>query len=183
MRELRQHADDIEMVIRLNAQYGSMVRTSLSLHGRLMRMQAERHKQHAIDRAANADARALHVAERSNRLAVLNPGGEPPKPACPNQAPIEAPAACVDQRTAENVSENGTNSHNTAFETRLNKQPRNQGSKGSDTTPPHEEGNRVNNQNYNAKGPERPSAARDSSSKYGSEEGEILSRHGGRRPP
>jgi hypothetical protein len=39
LRLLRQNADNIGLVIRLNAQYGSMVRTSLSSHGRLMRMQ------------------------------------------------------------------------------------------------------------------------------------------------
>jgi hypothetical protein len=32
LRLLRQHADDIGLVMRLNAQYGSMVRTSLSVH-------------------------------------------------------------------------------------------------------------------------------------------------------
>jgi hypothetical protein len=40
LRLLRQHADDIQLVMRLNAQYGSMVRTSLSIHGRLMGVQA-----------------------------------------------------------------------------------------------------------------------------------------------
>jgi hypothetical protein len=44
LRLLRQHADDIGLVMRLNAQYGSMVRTSLSVHDRLMRVQALRHK-------------------------------------------------------------------------------------------------------------------------------------------
>src|SRR5471032_1653642 len=32
LRLLRQHADDIGLVIRLNAQYGSMLPTSLSVH-------------------------------------------------------------------------------------------------------------------------------------------------------
>src|ERR1700727_4095646 len=40
LRFFRQNADDIGLVMRLNAQYGSMVRTSLSVHGRLMRAQA-----------------------------------------------------------------------------------------------------------------------------------------------
>jgi hypothetical protein len=44
LRLLRQNAGDIGLVMRLNAQYGSMVRTSLSVHGRLMRVQALRHK-------------------------------------------------------------------------------------------------------------------------------------------
>src|SRR5450432_207699 len=72
LRLLRQHADDIGLVMRLNAQYGSMVRTSLSVHGRLMRVQALRQKREAIDGAANQDAWALHVAERS-MLGVVDP--------------------------------------------------------------------------------------------------------------
>jgi hypothetical protein len=40
LRLISQNADDIGLVMRLNAQYGSMVRTSLSVHARLMRVQA-----------------------------------------------------------------------------------------------------------------------------------------------
>src|SRR5476649_913852 len=65
LRLLRQHAGDIEMVMRLNAQYGSMVRTSLFVHARLLRVQALRHKRKAVDAAANQDAWTQHVAERS----------------------------------------------------------------------------------------------------------------------
>ena len=65
LRLLRQNAGDIGLVLRLNAQYGSMLRTSLSVLGRLMRVQAVRQKREAIDGAANQDAWALHVAERS----------------------------------------------------------------------------------------------------------------------
>jgi len=49
LRLLRQHAGDIGMALRLNAQYGSMVRTSLSVHGRLMRVQALRQKREATE--------------------------------------------------------------------------------------------------------------------------------------
>src|SRR5450432_4784782 len=72
LRLLRQHADDIGLVMRLNAQYGAMVRTSLSVHGRLMRVQALRQKREAIEGAANRDARVQHVAERS-MLGVVDP--------------------------------------------------------------------------------------------------------------
>src|ERR1700733_8326785 len=44
LRLLRQHADDIGLVMRLNAQYVSMVLTSLFVLGRLMRVQALRQK-------------------------------------------------------------------------------------------------------------------------------------------
>ena len=73
LRELRRHAGYIEVVIRLNAQYGSMVRTSLSVLGRLMRVQAVRQKRESIEGAATEDAWAVHVAERS-MLTVVNPG-------------------------------------------------------------------------------------------------------------
>ena len=58
--------------MRLNAQYGSMVRTSLSVHGRLMRVQALRHKREKIDSTVNEDAWTQHVAERS-MLGVVDP--------------------------------------------------------------------------------------------------------------
>src|SRR5471032_1151215 len=90
LRLLRQHADDIGLVMRLNAQYGSMVRTSLSVHARLMRVQALRQKREAIDGAANEDAWALHVAERS-MLRVVDPTAGPMQAARPKVAPIAAP--------------------------------------------------------------------------------------------
>jgi hypothetical protein len=79
LRLLRQHAGDIGLVMRLNAQYGSMQQTSLSVHGRLMGVQALRHKREAIDGAANQDAWALHVAERS-MLGVVDPDAGPHGP-------------------------------------------------------------------------------------------------------
>jgi hypothetical protein len=127
LRLLRQNAGDIGLVMKLNAQYGSMVRTSLSVHGRLMRVQALRQKREAIDGAANEDALALHVAERS-MLGVADPDAGPQEAAWPGAAPVEAapveaPAACVDQRIADNISQNGTNSQDAAFETWLSEQP------------------------------------------------------------
>jgi hypothetical protein len=136
LRLLRQHAGDIGLVMRLNAQYGSMVRTSLCVHGRLMRVQALRQKREAIDGAANEDARALHVAERS-MLGVVDPDAGPLEAAWPKVAPVatrvEALAADVDQRIEDNVSENETNSRDAAFETWLSEQSWNQ-SRGSGET-------------------------------------------------
>src|SRR5450432_3124457 len=100
LRLLRQHTDDIGLVIRLNAQYGSMVRTSLSVHARLMRVQALRHKREAIGGAANADSRALHVAERS-MLGVVDPDAGSPQATWPGTAPV----ADVDQWIEDDVSE------------------------------------------------------------------------------
>jgi hypothetical protein len=111
--------------MRLNAQYGSMVRTSLSVHGRLMRIQALRQKRAAIDGAANEDARAQHIAERS-MLPVVDPDTAPRQATSPEAAPAKlpaaAPAADVDQRTQKPVSENGINSQGAAFETSLSAQ-------------------------------------------------------------
>jgi len=134
LRLLHQHAGDIGLVMRLNAQYGSMVRTSLSVHGRLMRVQALRQKREAIDGAANADARALHVAERS-MLGVVDPDAGSLEAAWPKvapvAAPVEAPAVCADERIEENVSEDEANSQDAAFETWLSARPWKQVSTGS----------------------------------------------------
>jgi hypothetical protein len=116
-----------------------MVRTSLSVHGRLMRVQALRQKREAIDGAANEDAWVQHVAERS-MLAVVDPDARPLETARPAAAAVEATrveAARVeapadgDQRIAENVSENEIDSQHAAFETWLSEQPWNQGPRGS----------------------------------------------------
>src|SRR6201999_599884 len=90
LRLLRHHASDIGLVMRLNAQYGSMVRTSLSVLGRLMRVQAARRKRETIDGAANEDAWALHVAERS-MLRVVDPDRGTPEAAQPKAAPRATP--------------------------------------------------------------------------------------------
>jgi hypothetical protein len=84
MRLLRQNAGDIGLVMRLNAQYGSMVRTSLSVHGRLMRVQALRQKREAIGGAATEDAWTAHVAEPS-MLGVVDPDAGPLEAACPKR--------------------------------------------------------------------------------------------------
>ena len=82
LRLIRQNANDIGLVMRLNAQYGSMLRTSLSVQGRLMRVQAVRHKREAIEGAASEDARTLHVTERS-MLKVTDPAPKPQQAAGP----------------------------------------------------------------------------------------------------
>ncbi len=147
LRLLRQNAGDIQLMLRLNAQYSSMVRTSLSAHARLMRVQAERQKRDAIDGAANQDAWVQHIAERS-MLGVMDtdsgPRDAPSPTATPPAQPEAAPptwfggvpaAAPEDMHPAwlgttpaeppaasedqRNVSKAETNSHNTAFETQL----------------------------------------------------------------
>ena len=74
------------------------------------------------------------VAERS-MLLVTDPDAGPQQAASPKVAPVAtrvaAPAACVDQRVAENISENEANSQDAAFETWLSEQPWNQRPRGS----------------------------------------------------
>ncbi len=130
LRLVRENADDIELVLRLNAQYGSMVRTSLSVHGRLMRVQALRRRREAIEGAANQDSWTQHITERS-MLAVADPDAGPPEAVRPEAARVEAPAAEVDQKIEENVSENEMDSQDVAFETWLSTQPWKRGSKES----------------------------------------------------
>jgi hypothetical protein len=127
LRLLRQHADDIQLVMRLNAQYGSMLRASLSAHARLMRVQALRRKREAIEGAVNQDAWTQHIAERS-MLRVVDPKAEPHPPAWPEPAPTANP----DPRIEHHVSEDDLNSQGAAFETWLNEQPWNQRPRGSD---------------------------------------------------
>jgi hypothetical protein len=131
LRLLRQHADDIGLVMRLNAQYGSMVRTSLSVLGRLTRMQALRQKRQALDGAANQDASAQHTAERS-MLAVVDANAAWQKAARPEAPPAvlteAAPAADGNHRIAEHVSQDGINSQDAAFETWLSAQLQGKGS-------------------------------------------------------
>ena len=123
--------------MRLNAQYGSMMRTSLSVLGRPTRVQALRQKRQAIDGAANQDAWAQPVAERPILL-VADPDAGPRQAALPKSAPlttrVEPPAACVGQSVAENISEKAPNSHDAAFETWLSKHPWSRGCRGSGGT-------------------------------------------------
>jgi hypothetical protein len=131
LRLLRQHANDIQLVMRLNAQYASMVRTSLSVHGRLMRVQALRQKQTAIE--VTQDAWTQHVAERS-MLGVTDPGPVPHHAAWPEAAP----AAETNQKPEESVSTNETESQDAAFETWLSTQREERWAERTDASPRQE---------------------------------------------
>ncbi len=131
LRLLRQCTDDIGLTLRMNARYGSMMRTSLSVHAHPMRMQAVRHKREVIEGATKRDARTQHVAKRS-MLTVAVPEAPLGEPAWPTGAPIatptaiatpnpiEAPAATPAPKTTEIMPKNETKSHGVAFETWLN---------------------------------------------------------------
>ncbi len=132
LRLLRQHADDIGLVMRLNAQYGSMVRTSLSVPARLCGCRRCA-RSGAIDGSANADPQALPVAERP-MLGVVDPDAGPQQAAWPEPAP----AADEDQTIKNSVSENETNSQDAAFETWLSAQFQGRGAGRPDGSRLHE---------------------------------------------
>ena len=87
--------------------------------------------------AALLPVNARHVAERS-MLGEEAPGAGSLQAVWPKAARVAEPAACVDQRMAENVSENRTNSQGVAFETTVSAQPWNRGSRRSGKTGLHE---------------------------------------------
>jgi hypothetical protein len=89
MRLIRVHAGDIQVVIKLNAQYTAMVRASFGAHGHLLRAQAVRHKREQSGAALSADDWTQHIATRSMQQA-LDAGPPPPAPPAAEHA---APAA------------------------------------------------------------------------------------------
>lgn len=86
------NAQNVELTMRLNARYPSMVRTSLSVHARLMPVQALRHKREATESSANQDVWTRQVAERF-MLKVLNADAEPQQASSREAAPGQVPEA------------------------------------------------------------------------------------------
>ncbi len=145
LRLARLNEHDPALAGRLNAEYRSTMRLWLAVYTQLKRVQAERRKRDANAETANEDAWARHIAERS-MLAVLEAqpdagsdeaeaaGSVRPQLApikesvgTPVVSPVAAPAV-----TAEKFqSENKTNSHKMAFETRVSTQTPMPGPTGS----------------------------------------------------
>jgi hypothetical protein len=143
LRLLRENADDLALVIRLNAQYASMLRTSLSVHARLMRVQAVRQKRESIEGAANQDSRTQYVTERAmlqivdrqvEWLEEASPQAAPAEvpTAGPTEAQVAAPTPHEDHWIGEHVSEHSINSQDVAFETWMSAQPWNHGPESQD---------------------------------------------------
>ena len=65
LRLIRIHDDDINLVIRLNAQYAAMIRASLSAHNRLLREQQQRRKRETTQGAADQDEWTRHIAAQA----------------------------------------------------------------------------------------------------------------------
>lgn len=123
---LRQHPADISPASRLNVRYGSMAPTSLSLDGRHQRAQPLRQNRDLIGGAANEDTSAPRMPERS-LLGVVHRNAGPLQAAQPAKgADVAAQNDAGPTRRRfvwttrqAHASGNGTNSHDTAFETCL----------------------------------------------------------------
>ncbi len=73
LRLTRLHASDINIVIKLNAQYAAMVRASLSAHNRLLRTQQQRRKRESTPGAADQDEWTRHIAAQAMLEALPSP--------------------------------------------------------------------------------------------------------------
>jgi hypothetical protein len=106
LRLLRCHAGDIQIVMRLNAQFALMERTAVSIRNQLLRVQTARHKRDADGAAANTDEWTGHIAasRMQDALARTAPpavlaeapsmpaqSGEPPPAPEPASAPVAHP--------------------------------------------------------------------------------------------
>ncbi|HBK04305.1 MAG TPA: hypothetical protein DDZ81_00390 [Acetobacteraceae bacterium] len=93
LRLIRLHANDINLVIKLNAQYSAMVRASLAVHNRLLREQQQRRKRETTHSAADQDEWTRDIAAQAMLSAI------PLEPTVPQAPPVAA------------LSKSGTNSH------------------------------------------------------------------------
>ncbi len=106
LRLLRCHAADIQIVMRLNAQFALMERTAVSLRNQLLRLQTARQKHETNAEAAGADEWATYIAARKlqsaldQRLPPAELQAEHPMPALPAEPP-QAPAAAPTAPTAQ----------------------------------------------------------------------------------
>ena len=84
-RLIGEHAGNIELVMKLRAQYALMERTAISIRNQLARVQSERRKRQASAVVANNDAWAEYRAGHQMQLALdegglpsVRPAAEPP---------------------------------------------------------------------------------------------------------
>ena len=80
LRLIRVHANDIKIVIRLNAQYAAMIRASLSAHNRLLSEQQQRSKRETNHDAADQDEWTRHIATQAMLEALPSARGRPEIP-------------------------------------------------------------------------------------------------------
>ena len=80
LRLIRVHANDIKIVIKLNAQYAAMIRASLSAHNRLLSEQQQRSKRETNHDAADQDEWTRHIATQAMLEALPSARGRPEIP-------------------------------------------------------------------------------------------------------
>jgi hypothetical protein len=99
LRLIRQYADDITWVVKLNAQYASMLRASLAAHGHLMREQQQRRKRETTHAAADLDEWTRHIAANTMLEAL------------PAEAPTETGTESHEQTNETPARQPNTASH------------------------------------------------------------------------
>ena len=107
LRLTRLHASDINIVIKLNAQYAAMVRASLSAHNRLLRTQQQRRKREATPGAADQDEWTRHIAAQAmlEALPVAPTGPEVAKSETKSHTPkIETPKRQPEPKTVAAIN-------------------------------------------------------------------------------
>ncbi len=94
MRLIRVHADDIALVVKLNAQYAAMVRISLAAQNRLLRDQQRRRKREENQHDADTDEWTRHIAASTMlREMPSEPESEPESHAAGSETPTRPPPA------------------------------------------------------------------------------------------
>ena len=78
LRLIRLHDNDINLVIRLSAQYAAMIRASLSAHNRLLREQQQRRKRETSHDAADQDEQTRLIAAQAMLSALPAAAKLPP---------------------------------------------------------------------------------------------------------
>ena len=90
LRLIREQSDDIPLTLKLklNAQYATMVRTSLSARGLLTRVQQIRHKREKLTAQSDTDEWTRHIATREMlNVPPLEPKTEPKSHSAGNETP------------------------------------------------------------------------------------------------
>src|ERR1700733_328618 len=90
MRSLRNHASDIHLSMKLNAQYCLMERTAVSVRTQLLRVQTARHKREKDPTACDQDGWSEHIAEQLMTKALGDAPSRPVAAPAPGFAPLAA---------------------------------------------------------------------------------------------
>ncbi len=94
VRLIRVHADDIKLVVKLNAQYRAIFELSLAANNRLVRDQQQRRKRESNHQDADLDAWTRHIAAQAMLDALPEePKTDPESQSVGNETPTGRPAS------------------------------------------------------------------------------------------